>query len=130
MGVDDVRVTFKANRAGILAAARSEGVHRDLDRRGDRVISAAAASVAEKTGDYRRGLQKEHIRARGAAGVRITATAPHSATREFGSRPHVIEARNGKALAWPGGAHPVRRVNHPGTPAFHTLRTALRVAGR
>lgn len=31
------------------------------------------------------------------------------------TRPHVIEARNKRALFWPGAAHPVRRVNHPGS---------------
>lgn len=126
-----VKATFKANRAGVLAAARMEGVYRDLERRGDNVIAEAARSVDQKSGAYQRGLQKERFPARGgAAGVRVTATADHSATREFGSRPHVIEARNGQALSWPGAAHPVRRVNHPGTPAFHTLRNALRAAGR
>lgn len=31
------------------------------------------------------------------------------------TRPHVIRARNGKALAWPGMRHPVKQVNHPGS---------------
>lgn len=28
---------------------------------------------------------------------------------------HVILPRNGKALFWPGAAHPVKKVNHPGS---------------
>lgn len=31
------------------------------------------------------------------------------------TRPHVIEPRTKKALFWPGAAHPVRSVNHPGS---------------
>lgn len=33
-----------------------------------------------------------------------------------GTRPHLILPRVKKALYWPGADHPVRRVNHPGTP--------------
>ncbi len=32
-----------------------------------------------------------------------------------GTKPHKIYPKNGKALFWPGAAHPVRVVNHPGT---------------
>ncbi len=34
-----------------------------------------------------------------------------------GSGPRVIEPVNARALFWPGAAHPVARVNHPGTAA-------------
>jgi hypothetical protein len=125
------KVTFRANRAGINAACRSEGVYADLERRMFRVKSAAIATVHHRTGDYAHGLHLERFRARGGtAGVRLTATAGHSAVLEFGSRPHVIEAKPGGALMWPGARHPVKRVNHPGTAAQHILRTALRAAGR
>jgi hypothetical protein len=122
-----VRITFKANRAGINATTRLPGVVHDLDRRADRVIAAAGASVHEVTGEYRRGLVKEHFVRTGTAGVRVTATV-RGAIREFGTRPHVIEPKTKQALAWPGGRHPVKRVNHPGTPAFHTLRNVLKAA--
>ena len=32
-----------------------------------------------------------------------------------GTQPHVIEPVSAGALYWPGAAHPVRRVHHPGT---------------
>jgi hypothetical protein len=32
-----------------------------------------------------------------------------------GTGPHVIVPKNGKALFWKGAAHPVSRVNHPGS---------------
>lgn len=47
-----------------------------------------------------------------------------------GTRPHVIEARDAQALYWKGAAHPVVRVNHPGTRAVPFLLNALQeVAG-
>lgn len=46
-------------------------------------------------------------------------------TVEFGSNPHEIRPRTKQALAWPGGAHPVARVNHPGTPEQPFMRPAL-----
>lgn len=124
----DVRVKFRANRAGITAACRQEGVFRNLERRADRVIDLAAGSVTVRTGEYARGLKRERFLRRGVAGVRVTATADHSAVIEFGSRPHIIEAKNGQALSWPGARHPVRRVQHPGTAAQHALRNALKAA--
>jgi hypothetical protein len=44
---------------------------------------------------------------------------------ELGTGPHVILPKNKKALFWPGAAHPVARVNHPGSAANPYLRPAL-----
>lgn len=130
-----VRVKFTANRAGINSVARSEGVMRDLERRADLVMIEAERTAPVKTGQYAFGVNgpggfhKTRFRARGGAGgVRITATDPKAAMIEFGTRPHIIEPRDKKALAWPGGRHPVKRVHHPGTPAQHIMRNALRAA--
>jgi hypothetical protein len=127
-----VKVTFRPNRAGVAAAGRSNGVYRELERRADRVIAAArlAAAGHRVTGEYDRSFEKSRTRVRGAAAVVVTNTAPHSAILEFGSRPHVIEAKNKQALSWPGARHPVKKVHHPGTPAYHFMRNALRSAGR
>jgi hypothetical protein len=124
-----VKVTFKANRAGINSVTRTEGVMRDLERRADLVIADAAANVHTRTGEYVRGLKKARFRAKGGAGgVRVTAHADHSAVLEFGSRPHIIEPKDKQALSWAGAEHPWRRVHHPGTSAQHILRNALRAA--
>lgn len=125
-----VKVTFKANPAGIRAAGRIPGVYENLERRVFRVKSAAIATVNNRTFEYARGLEIERFLHRGLAGVRLTATADHSAVLEFGSRPHIIEAKGKKALFWPGANHPVKKVHHPGTQAQHILRNALRAAGR
>lgn len=127
-----VKVTFRPNRAGIAAAGRSEGVHRELEQRAERVKQLALALYEphRKTGEYGRSFHTERVRVRGMAAVRLVNTSDHADILERGTPPHVIEPRNKQALAWPGGLHPVRRVRHPGTPAYHLMRNALRAAGR
>jgi len=46
-----------------------------------------------------------------------THRTSYSSFVEFGTRPHVIEAKDKKALYWKGADHPVKRVNHPGSAA-------------
>lgn len=125
-----VKVSFKASRRGINAVSRSGDVMHNLDRRADRVIAAARASVNNVTGAYSRGLIKRHTTNRGRGSVKVLATADHSLILERGSGPHVIEPKTKQALHWAGAAHPVARVNHPGTRALHILRNALKAAGR
>lgn len=43
--------------------------------------------------------------------------------QDQGTKKHVITPSKKKALAWPGGRHPVKRVNHPGTKARHFSTT-------
>lgn len=45
---------------------------------------------------------------------------------EEGTAPHVIRPKNKKALFWPGAAHPVKQVNHPGTKAYPILEDTLK----
>lgn len=44
---------------------------------------------------------------------------------EEGTAPHVIRPKNKKALFWAGAAHPVKKVNHPGTKARPLLMDTL-----
>lgn len=46
-----------------------------------------------------------------------------------GTRPHTISAAPGRALYWPGAAHPVRSVNHPGTRPNPYVDNALAGVG-
>ena len=127
-----VKITFRPNARGVREAGRSESVHRELERRADRVIALALGLYEphRKTGEYGRSFRKERVRIRAMAAVQVVNTSGHAAILEHGSRPHVIEPRDKKALYWEGARHPVKRVNHPGTPAFHFMRNALRAAGR
>ena len=127
-----VKVTFRPNGRGIRQAGNSESIFRELERRADRVEALAQALYAphRKTGDYGRGFRKVRTRIGGKAAVQLINVSAVAAILEHGSRPHVIEPKNKQALAWPGGRHPVKKVHHPGTPAYHIMRSALRAAGR
>ncbi len=124
-----MRVKIRVNQSGVRAAGRSNSVYRELERRAGRVVQLAQAIAPEDTGEYKRSFRVERTRVRGKAAVEVSNTSNHAMIVEFGSGPHVIEPREKQALYWPGAAHPVRRVNHPGTPAFHVMRRALRAAG-
>ena len=127
-----VKVTFRPNSRGIRHAGQSEAVYRNLERRLDRVERAAQDIYAPHrvTGDYGRGFRTERTVIRGMAAVRLVNVDRKAMWLERGTPPHVIEPRDRQALAWPGAQHPVTRVHHPGTPALHILRRALRAAGR
>lgn len=47
---------------------------------------------------------------------------------EYGTAPHRIYPRNKKALYWPGAAHPVAYVDHPGTRPQPFLAPAIAMA--
>ena len=50
-------------------------------------------------------------------GPDVTYKTSYSRFVEFGTAPHEIFPKDKKALYWPGAAHPVRSVHHPGTKA-------------
>jgi hypothetical protein len=129
--VSSVRATFRPRTGGVREAGRSESIYRELERRAGRVKNVARGFAAPhyKTGEYDRSFETERVRIRGMAAVRLINTAGHALALERGTPPHVIEPSTKKALAWPGGRHPVKRVNHPGTEALHIMRNALRAAG-
>jgi len=73
-------------------------------------------------------LRPEILRATGQLRQSFTASATkkglvigtvkeYAAIHQFGgkTKAHRIVAKSKKALAWPGGAHPVKGVNHPGS---------------
>jgi len=52
-------------------------------------------------------------------------TASYAGFVEFGTQPHEILPKNGRALFWPGLRTPVTRVHHPGTKANDYLGRIL-----
>lgn len=65
-----------------------------------------------KTGHLRRGIANTR---RGMTATVHTSNIVYAIGVEKGTRPHVIRPKNGKALYWKGAAHPVKKVNHPGS---------------
>lgn len=59
-----------------------------------------------------------HYRLQGDSAVLVgtTGRVSHAAVHQLGARtgPRVIRPRGAKALYWPGAAHPVKSVKHPG----------------
>lgn len=47
--------------------------------------------------------------------ARVTPTVEYAIYVHEGTRPHIITARPGGGLFWPGAAHPMKSVHHPGT---------------
>lgn len=54
-----------------------------------------------------------------------TSNVKYAVIVEKGSRPHIIRAKNKKALYWKGASHPVKQVNHPGSKAKPYLEPAF-----
>jgi hypothetical protein len=87
-----------------------------------RALSASQAVLAKYTTrdtvPWRTGFLTQSFRGELTTGMlRWFPTASYAVFVERGTRPHVIEPKDKKALFWPGAEHPVKRVNHPGTKA-------------
>lgn len=63
-------------------------------------------------------------------GITVFNEEPLALWVEEPTKPHIIRARVKKALFWEGAAHPVRGVQHPGTPGKHRLPQLLEHLGR
>jgi hypothetical protein len=85
-----------------------------------RALSASSAVLAKHTVKgvvpWKSGFLAQTFKAELTTGMlRWFPTASYAPYVEFGTKPHTILPKDKKALFWPGAAHPVRRVNHPGT---------------
>ena len=74
----------------------------------------AKSSASVKTGHLKRSISTKM----GDMEATIhTSNLKYAPMVEFGTRPHIIRAKNKKALYWKGATHPVKKVNHPGSKA-------------
>ncbi len=118
MGSGDVRIEINRGWRGWL---RNQ-VTGYLRRLGREVLADARRLAPARTGRLRASLYMEVQGSRVIVGTR---NVDYALDVEYGTRPHVIRPRIKKALHWPGARHPVKQVNHPGTPAQPYLRPAL-----
>lgn len=77
-------------------------------------------------GDYFRSIKSSFIE--GSFTGKLESDSSVSGIIEFGSRPHIIRPKGNKFLFWPGAKHPVKKIKHPGTPAFRVLGEATEEA--
>jgi hypothetical protein len=89
-----------------------------------RTLAASLAILATQTNKstvpFRTGFLLQSFGQRlgalqGTWGPSINYGVSYDTAVEFGTKPHTILPKNKKALYWPGAAHPVKSVNHPGT---------------
>lgn len=114
-------------------------LRRALGRQSDEVRRAIVATGVDVQTEARRRCPVDTGRLRSSIVHRVEADARstsvevgsnvnYAADVEYGTAPHVIVPRNKKALFWKGAAHPVAKVNHPGTRAQPFMRPALELA--
>lgn len=78
----------------------------------------------DQTSNARQGIGSEAIGGNGNYIISLSHGVDYGEILEEGSEPHII-IPNSKALYWKGAAHPVKRVNHPGTKGFKTFETVF-----
>lgn len=117
-----------------LLTGRNSGVARALARKAV-ATETAAKQIATSEGLVDTGRYRSSIGWRlGEDGqgifAEIGSRVRYAGFIERGTRPHIIVARNKKALFWKGAEHPVRLVHHPGTRPYRVLERALRIGVR
>jgi len=115
------------NQAVINRLGSWGAVDDDIRARARRVQAMARGRGPVDRGDYVSSIDTERLEPHG---WRVIARDRKSAWIEDGTRPHIIRPRTAGALWWPGAAHPVAMVRHPGTQATNNLAEALELAAR
>ena len=103
----------------------SDDVARAVERTRVDVQNEARRRAPVDTGRLRSSIVSRAEGSGRSVGYVIGTNVNYAAAVEYGTSPHVIKPVNKKALYWPGAAHPVAQVNHPGTRAQPFLRPAI-----
>ena len=74
------------------------------------------------TGHLRRGITTD---IKGLEATIHTSNIKYAPMVEYGTKAHIIKAKNKKALYWKGASHPVKSVRHPGSKAKPYLMPAF-----
>lgn len=116
------RVRVVPHPSGIAA------INRRVNQTGDSVANAVARDARNnapvQTGQLRSSIRKT---ASGDLKWRIWVGTDHWNVMEYGTkkRNYLIQPKLKKALWWPGIAHPVSQVTHPGVEPRPFMRPAL-----
>lgn len=103
----------------------SDDVKQAVDRTRMDVQNEARRRAPVDTGRLRSSIVSRAEGSGRSVGYVIGTNVSYAAAVEYGTAPHVIKPRYKRALFWPGAAHPVAQVNHPGTKAQPFLRPAI-----
>ena len=93
-------------------------VQKVLKKSGFNIEAKAKLNVTNngsvKTGHLRRGITTDVGNMEVTVHTSNIKYAPHV---EYGTKAHIIKAKNKKALYWKGAKHPVKSIRHPGSRA-------------
>jgi hypothetical protein len=103
----------------------SDDVKRAVDRTRIDVQNEARRRAPVDTGRLRSSIVSRVEGGGRNLGYVVGSNVNYAAAVEYGTAPHVIKPKYKQALYWPGAAHPVAQVNHPGTRAQPFLRPAI-----
>ena len=110
------------NKFSIYLKTKSEEdekkIQKLLSNTGMKIEASAKDNITKnksvKTGHLRRGIANFR---RSMTVTVHTSNIKYAIMVEKGTRSHIIKPKNAKALYWKGAAHPVKKVNHPGSKA-------------
>ncbi|MFJ6319704.1 HK97 gp10 family phage protein [Streptomyces californicus] len=101
---------------------------RAADRTGIRVQNEARRRAPVDTGRLRSSIVTRSEDRGRIYDVTVGTNVNYAEHVEYGTAPHRIYPRTKRALYWPGAAHPVAYVDHPGTSPRAFLRPAIAMA--
>jgi hypothetical protein len=110
--------------------SRNGMVGRDLSKRATRVQLAAKAQTGVRTGMLKRDITKNWVNGNDLV-IAVGSDRYYAKWHHDGTRPHVIRAKNAKALRFVnkrGNVVFARSVNHPGTKPNRYLTDNLGLA--
>ena len=100
---------------GELSNEIEEGVKKVVKNSAFNIEASAKSNLTKNksvaTGHLRRGVSTD---IKGLEATIHTSNIKYAPMVEYGTRPHIIRAKNKKALYWKGAKHPVKSVRHPG----------------
>ncbi len=121
------RINTRAYERGLrrVFGRMSDDVARAVDRTRIDVQNEARRRAPVDTGRLRSSIVSRAEGGGRSLGYVVGSNVNYAAAVEYGTAPHVIKPKYKQALYWPGAAHPVAQVNHPGTKAQPFLRPAI-----
>ncbi|NUR66134.1 MAG: HK97 gp10 family phage protein [Streptomyces sp.] len=121
------RINTRAYERGLrrVFGRMSDDVARAVDRTRIDVQNEARRRAPVDTGRLRSSIVSRVEGGGRSLGYVVGSNVNYAAAVEYGTAPHVIKPKYKQALYWPGAAHPVAQVNHPGTAAQPFLRPAI-----
>jgi hypothetical protein len=112
----------------IIARARV-AIERAVTLSAEDLVAQQMIAAPVKTGTLRASIHIDSIVSGGDSVTATTATGGESSKYAIfvheGTGPHEIYPKAAQALFWPGAAHPVKVVHHPGTHPDHYMSDPL-----